>query len=108
MREETLRSQLLVQGESAHLIGHLFAHLMEFQTSTYESWLRGDDLKQPMHAHDVNDVQVQCQLPKTNKQCIYHVANRTERNLSNRFITSYTKLQLYPPRQDRIISEFGA
>lgn len=75
MREETLHSQLLVQGGFEHRIEHLFAHLMGFQVvpdayyqvSTYGPLLKGDDLKRPMHAHDANGVQVQCQLPETDK-----------------------------------------
>lgn len=72
MREETLHSQLLMKGESAHQIVYLFAQLMEIQSapsayhqiSTYGPLLKGDDLKQPMHAHDANGVQVQHQIPE--------------------------------------------
>lgn len=78
MREETLHSQLLDQGGSAHLIVHLFAQMVgiqdapnaSYQTSTYGPSLKGDDLKQPRHAHDANGVQVQHLIPENKETMI--------------------------------------
>lgn len=72
MKEETLHSQLLVREGSAHPIVYSFAQLIEiqvgpnpyYQISIYGPVLIGDDLKQLMHAHDANGVQVQHQLPE--------------------------------------------
>lgn len=72
MREETLHSQLLVKGGSAHLTVYLSVQLTEIQLalaayhqiSTYGPLLKGGDLKQPMPGPDANGVQVQHLLPE--------------------------------------------
>lgn len=76
MREETPRSELLVQARHAHLIGHLFAHLkrpqfarwMCFQTSTFGPLQQEDDWRLPLHDHDANSAQVLAQFPEANQE----------------------------------------
>lgn len=117
MREEILHSQLLVKGGSAHPIVHLFAQLMEiqvaqnayYQISTYGPLLKGDDLKQLMHVHDANGVQVQHQLPEDKAN--YNIAQIEGRNKSNMieiklghgFMTLYP--QLVSSHKGRLPSE---